>query len=169
MSLPLAGCGIVVTRPTAQSQALAQAIHEAGGEALVFPAIEIEPVADAALVTCIDQLDTFDAAIFISPNAVRYGLAAVEGQRKWPAAIKIFAIGPGTSHELARQGVNDVIQADGADSESLLGLPQLQQVAHQRWVIFRGVGGARTTCRYVDFARRPRYVCRMLSARAASA
>ena len=141
MSLPLAGRGIVVTRPTAQAQILAQAIREAGGDPLVFPAIEIEPVADAALATCIDQLDTFDAAVFISPNAVRHGLAAVEGKREWPAAMKLFAIGPGTARELARQGVTDVIQADGADSESLLNLPQLQQVAHQRWVIFRGVGG----------------------------
>lgn len=141
MSLPLAGRGIVVTRPTAQAQVLAQAILEAGGEALVFPALEIEPAVDAALAACIDQLDTFDAAIFISPNAVRYGLAAVEVQRKWPAALKIFAIGPGTVRELARQGVNDVIQADGADSEALLNLPQLQHVTQQRWVILRGVGG----------------------------
>lgn len=141
MSLPLAGRGIVVTRPTAQAQMLAQAIREAGGNPLVFPAIEIEPVSDAALVACIDQLDTFDGAIFISPNAVRHGLAAVERQREWPTPLKIFAIGPGTRHELVREGVNDVRQADGADSEALLNMTSLQQVAQQRWVIFRGVGG----------------------------
>ncbi|MHB8914822.1 MAG: uroporphyrinogen-III synthase [Thiobacillus sp.] len=141
MSLPLAGRGIVVTRPTAQAQILAQGIREAGGEALVFSAIEIEPVADDVLVTCIDHLDTFDAAIFISPNAARHGLAAVQTQREWPASLKIFAIGPGTARELAQHGMNKVIQADGADSEALLDMPQLHQVTHQRWLIFRGVGG----------------------------
>lgn len=141
MSLPLAGRGIVVTRPIEQAGALAQGIREAGGEALVFPAMAIVPVADAALASSIDQLHTFDAAIFISPNAARHGLAAIKAQREWPVRLKIFALGPGTAHELAQQGLTEVIQPDGQDSEALLALPQLNRVAGQRWLIFRGVGG----------------------------
>lgn len=141
MSLPLAGRGIVVTRPIEQAETLAQGIREAGGEALIFPAMEIAPVTDAALTACIDQLHTFDAAIFISPNAARLGLAAIQAQREWPAPLKIFALGPGTAHQLAQQGLTEVIQPDGQDTEALLLLPQLNDVRNQRMVIFRGVGG----------------------------
>ena len=141
MSLPLAGRGIIVTRPTEQGATLAQGIREAGGEALIFPAMEIAPVTDAALAACTARLHAFDAAIFISPNAVRHGLAAVQAQRDWPPHVKVYALGPGTAHELAQRGFTEIIQSDGQDTEALLALPQLNQAAHQRWVIFRGVGG----------------------------
>ena len=77
MSLPLAGRRVLVTRPVEQSATLAQGISEAGGEALLFPAIEIQPVMDDALVRQIDRLHEFTLAIFISPNAAQQGVAAV--------------------------------------------------------------------------------------------
>ena len=141
MNLPLAGRGILVTRPIEQAAVLAQGIREAGGEALIFPAMEIVPVTDAALAVGIDQLHTFDAAIFISPNAARYGLAAINAQRNWPTHIQIYALGPGTARELAQQGMADIIQPDGQDTDALLLLPPLNHVKNQRIVIFRGVGG----------------------------
>ena len=141
MSLPLAGRCILVTRPAAQSTALAQGIRDAGGAAWVFPAIEIHPVSDAALARQIDHLDEFDAAIFISPNAAQHGAAAVRARRAFPPHLTVYALGPGTARELARQGWPDATQPDGQDSEALLDLPQLQLIAGQRIVIFRGVGG----------------------------
>ena len=141
MNLPLDGRSIVVTRPIAQAETLAQGIREAGGDALVFPAMEIVPISDAALVAHIDQLHTFDAAIFISPNAARHGLAAIKAQREWPEHLNIFALGPGTARELDQYGLTEIIQPDGQDTEAMLALPQLNNVAGQHIVIFRGVGG----------------------------
>jgi len=39
---------IVITRPVHQAQALSQAITAAGGEALLFPGLEIAPPQDLA-------------------------------------------------------------------------------------------------------------------------
>ena len=142
MSLPLSGKGIVITRPALQAQKLAHRISEAGGDPIVFPALEIEPVTDDSLTACIAQLGKFDAAVFISPNAVRHGMAAIRaGQQIWPPTMQVFAIGPATARELAQHAVSDVIHAADGDSEALLALPQLQHVADQHWVIFRGKGG----------------------------
>ena len=141
MSLPLAGRCILVTRPAAQSAALAQGIRDAGGAAWVFPAIEIHPISSDALARQIGHLHEFDAAIFISPNAAQYGAAAVRARHEFPPHLAVYALGPGTARELARQGLPDVTQPDGQDSEALLALPQLQSIAGQRIVIFRGVGG----------------------------
>lgn len=141
MSLPLAGRGIVVTRPIDQSATLAQGIRDAGGTALVFPAIEIHPVASEALTRQIDQLHECAAAIFISPNAARYGVEAVRARREFAAHLTLYALGPGTARALAQQGLHDAITPAGHDSEALLALPGLQNLACQRMVIFRGVGG----------------------------
>lgn len=141
MSLPLIGRCILVTRPAAQAAGLAQKIRDAGGEAWLFPAIEIQPVSDDTLTKRIDRLHNYDAAIFISPNAALHGLAAIRVRREFPSDVRVYALGPGTAQALADAGLHGVAQPDGQDTEALLALPQLQNVAGQRIVIFRGVGG----------------------------
>ncbi len=141
MNLPLARRSILVTRPAAQSAGLANSICDAGGEAIIFPAIEIQPIVSDVLAQQIDQLHTFSAAIFISPNAAQYGVAAVRARRQFPTPLNVYALGPGTARELAQHGLPDAIQPQGADSEALLALPQLQKISGQRIIIFRGVGG----------------------------
>ena len=68
---PLAGKGIVVTRPAEQAQALAAMIEAVGGRAIRFPAIAIRELEDLGpFDRLVERLDEFDLAIFISPNAV---------------------------------------------------------------------------------------------------
>lgn len=140
---PLAGRGIVVTRPAHQSGALAEMIRSAGGHPIMFPVLEILDTADIRpLVEAIDRLDCFDLAIFISPNAVLRAMNQIVARRDWPAGLRAAAIGKGSVRELKRFGIIDVIAPTRAfDSERLLELPQLQAVAGQRVVIFRGEGG----------------------------
>ena len=141
MTLPLAGRGILVTRPLEQTNALAKEIRDAGGDAIIFPAMEIVPVHDEALSQRLAQLATYNAAIFISPNAVRHGLTTIDAQRDWPEHVRIYALGPGTARALKQHGLLKVIQPGGQDTEALLALPSLHAVNNQRIVIFRGVGG----------------------------
>ncbi|MGH8738493.1 MAG: uroporphyrinogen-III synthase, partial [Burkholderiales bacterium] len=88
---PLAGRGILVTRPREQAQALAALIEAASGSTLVFPAIEIEDLPDLRpILGLIDRLDEFDLAIFISPSAVHKALNLVHARRAarpWPARL----------------------------------------------------------------------------------
>jgi uroporphyrinogen-III synthase len=139
---PLAGKGIVVTRPAHQAAHLAGLIRAAGGNPLLFPVIEIVDVEDARpLLALIDRLDTFDWAIFTSPNAVAKALDLINARRAWPARLRVAAIGRGTVRELNQRGVNEVIAPARFDSEALLDLPEMHEVAGKRMVIFRGVGG----------------------------
>jgi uroporphyrinogen-III synthase len=141
MTTPLAGRTVLVTRPAHQAAALAQAIQAAGGEAFVFPALAVEAVPMRELAAPLEQLGKADAAIFISPNAVQFGMAAIRAGGALPADIRVFAVGPGTARALAAHGVEAVITPDGQDSEALLALPQLQDVAGRSVVIVRGLGG----------------------------
>ena len=139
---PLAGRRVLVTRPRDQALALAELIREAGGEPILFPAIEIAPVADLRHLRAIaERLEQFDLAVFISPTAVRKALGLLEG-RRWPEGLRVAAVGAGSRRELERQGFSSVIAPQGeADSEALLALPELADVAGRNIVVFRGEGG----------------------------
>lgn len=145
MNPPLQGKRILVTRPAAQAATLAAMIAERGGEAICFPLLAIGPFEDEQpLRTAAAGLDGYALAIFISPNAVDYGLPALVAQRPWPSALRAAAIGPGTVAALAARGIADVIvPRERFDSEALLALPAFwaEAVAGKRVLILRGNGG----------------------------
>ena len=139
---PLSGLKILVTRPRDQSLQLAQRITQAGGLPLLYPLLEIFPVGDRRqLLEQISRLQEVDLVIFISPNAVQHGMAAI-GAGCLPARLRVAAVGPGSAQALHLLGVEQVIvPAEKFDSEGLLLMPQLQQIAGWRVMIFRGDGG----------------------------
>ena len=137
---PLAGAGILITRPARQAAGLARRIDALGGRPVVFPAIVILPPADAqALARAHAALSGYDIAVFVSANAVEYG---APDPRRWPAGLAAFAPGPGTAEALADVGIHDArVPATTFDSDGLLALPELAQLAGKRVLIFRGDGG----------------------------
>ena len=171
--LPLTGLKIVVTRPRDQAVQLARRIEQAGGIPLLFPLLDITAVQDTkTLHEQIARLGQFNLAIFISPNAVHYGIAAIRaagasfsadgttshstrlpnnasqvaGYSPSPASgrgeLKIATVGQGSAKALRELGIANVIApAEHFDSEGLLALPELQNVAGWRVMIFRGDGG----------------------------
>lgn len=140
---PLGGLTIAVTRPRNQAAQLAQAIKQAGGTPLLFPLLDITAVQSTqALHQQITRLAQFDLAIFISPNAVQYGMAAIREAGLLPPTLKIATIGQGSAQALRALGVANIIApTQQFDSEGLLAMPELQTVAGWRVMIFRGDGG----------------------------
>ena len=123
-----------MTRPREQAGGLARLIEQAGGRAVLFPAIEIEELPPPA---ALQRLQDFQLAVFVSPTAVAKVFKHV---RRWPDALRAAAVGGGTRRELERKGVGQVISPrEGADSEALLA--QLEDVDGKRIVIFRGEDG----------------------------
>lgn len=124
----------MITRAVAQAEPFARAVREAGGLPVLLPGIQIESVSGS------QPGDEADWVIFISPNAVHFGLDRVRPLIERGA--RVAAIGPSTAHELAARGIQQPLKArDGFDSESLLRVPAFQSPAGLRIVIVRGVGG----------------------------
>jgi uncharacterized protein HemX/uroporphyrinogen-III synthase len=130
-SKPLQGRGILITRPAGQGERLASLVEAAGGRPVLFPTIEIEPLSEPP------PPGDFDLVIFVSPTAVRCA-----AERMKNSSARVAAVGSGTKRELEAHGFRDVLAPqDGADSEALLALPELQDVAGRRILIIRGEGG----------------------------
>jgi len=129
-----------VTRPARQAAGFAGRIAALAGTPIIFPAIAILPPADsAALERAHAALGDYDFAVFVSANAVEYG---VPDARRWPHRLIAFAPGPGTAQVLADAGIADVrVPESSFDSEGLLALPELMAPRGKRVVIFRGDGG----------------------------
>jgi len=137
---PLAGVGVIVTRPPRQSERFAQRLATLGARPIVWPAIVILPPEDtAALARAHARLGALDVAIFVSANAVEYG---APDPARWPTSLTILAPGTGTAEALTAVGLPAArIPMTTNDSEGLLALTELRDVAGKRVVIFRGEEG----------------------------
>jgi uroporphyrinogen-III synthase len=132
---PLAGARILVTRPKGQAKRLADAISAQGGEPVEFPVIKAIGRDPGEIAHATGQLFEPDVAIFISGNAVRFGLASA-------GSGKIAAIGPATAGIIEQYGRTVDIQVPtGFTSEDLLTAPELQDLHGKVIRIIRGNGG----------------------------
>lgn len=143
MISPLAGRAIVITRPAHQAGPIDTLLRAQGALPILFPTIAIEPRIDHDTVCAIvRRLHAFDAAIFISVNAVEQGLACVAAHGRWPAHLLAIAVGPGTAAALRARGIDKVVMpAARFDSEGVAELPELAAPKGRRYAIFRGEGG----------------------------
>jgi len=133
-----------ITRPEAQACKTQQLLAAEGITSWLQPVMVIEPLTeiDPQQRQWVMDLDHYRLAIFISQNAVRYGMALID--QFWPqipVGLQFLAIGKATASAL--QEFDLIAEAPTAvmDSEALLALPAVQQMAEQKVIIFKGVGG----------------------------
>ncbi len=132
---PLAGVGVLVTRPREQAADLVDAIENAGGQATLFPVLEIEARPTNAIQADADALPAPDIVIFVSTNAVRYG-------KDFTGDADVAAVGPATTNALQDAGINvDIRSGSGFDSEHLLDESALRDVRGRQVRIIRGDAG----------------------------
>lgn len=117
-SRPLFGRRVVVTRSRPQASQLVESLEELGAEAIEFPVIKIEPVADdTPLREAITAMAAgqFDWTVFTSANGVEavFDVAArMHLDARVFAGVKVAAIGPATAEALQRHGIVADLQPD---------------------------------------------------------
>ncbi len=140
---PLAGRHIVVTRPAAQAASLARAIEDAGGVPVLFPVLAIFDLEDTGPLTALAaHLGDYDLAVFVSANAIDKALSVLLAQGPWPVGLKAAVMGKSSERTLASFGITNVIApTERFDSEALLALPALADMAGKKVIVFRGDAG----------------------------
>lgn len=146
MPEPDNGGVVVITRPRAQADGLAEAVTASGRRAEVLPLLEIGAAPDPApLHAALAGLDAFSLVAFVSPNAIDAAFAHLE---RWPASVPVAIVGEGSRAALARHGVAapeftifSPLDPARSDSEHLLMQLDLAALAGRRVLIVRGDGG----------------------------
>jgi uroporphyrinogen-III synthase len=132
---PLAGVGVLVTRPAQQSAGLIAAIEAVGGMGIAFPVMEIVPRSPQDIEADVAALAEPDVVIYVSSNAVEHGLA-------WTSEGAVAVVGPATAAAIeAAARIVDIRPANGYDSEHLLAEPALNDVRGKTVRIVRGNNG----------------------------
>ncbi len=145
---PVGRLRVLVTRPAGEAaDTLCAAIDAAGYKAhsqplLVLTACQQLPATQRQLLL---NLDLYQHVVFISANAVHFGMALVEDcWPQLPTGLNWYAIGAATAAGLERFGIVAITPGSVMSSEGLLAVPALQQVREQRVLIIKGEGGRDT-------------------------
>lgn len=125
MSLPLAGCRVLVTRAVHQSSKLSDGLRAVGAEPVEVPVLDIRsPESFQPLDHALGQLNSYDWLIFTSANTVRALLARAEEQgitlAQSPPTQKIAAIGSATAEAARQAGFEVALIPDSYVAESLM-------------------------------------------------
>jgi len=123
---PLAGKRIVVTRALEQSGEIVGALQDLGAEVVLLPLVAFAPPEEwTALDRALQNLNCFDAILFLSRNAVRYVV-----QRCQALGIKceamsssnrlVAAVGPATAEDATKEGLRVSFVAEDHTGESLV-------------------------------------------------
>ena len=129
----------VLTRPEAHSQRLARALSRQGVESLVMPLMTVQPIADSER-SPVPDLTEGAVCIFVSANAVQYGLSHIASTLSQRESSVLIAVGQQTQLALQAAGF-EAIAPDQADTEGLLALPALSAGALEQALIVKGEGG----------------------------
>jgi uroporphyrinogen-III synthase len=135
----LTGIGVLVTRPESQAGPLSRQLIELGATVFRLPTLEIRPRLDIkAQCSALGPLAAFDWIVYVSANAVRYGVGMWDAR----STPRLAAVGPATAAALTRAGYPlAVVPTEGYDSEHLLATPELTALHGRRVLIVRGGQG----------------------------
>lgn len=141
-------CKVLVTRPAGEAaDGLGAAVEAAGYEVYYQPLLTLHglPEMNARQRQGVLGLDLYQHVIFISGNAVRFGMTVMEDYwPQLPVGLTWYAIGAATAALLESHGIVAVTPGSDMSSEGLLAAAQLQNVRDQRVLIVKGVGGRAT-------------------------
>lgn len=144
MPKTLHGLTVLVTRPAHQASHFQQLLAAEGAQALLFPVVEVHQPDDLSMVAAqLARLPSYDTALFISANAVAFGLKWLDApQQQLLHHLTLGAIGKKTARALQQHGFTvHWVPVRGFTSEDFLAMPQTQHLSGRRILIFRGAGG----------------------------
>ena len=122
---------VLITRPLAQADGMAEGLSAAGYEPVLFPVIEIKAIQpNDELDEALEHLDRYAWIVFTSANAVDilFRNSHIGSARECIShGVHVAAIGPKTSAELQARGVNpDFVPSEYVAEAILPGLGDLR-------------------------------------------
>ena len=130
---------VISLRPLGQHDAVRRAATRAGMGCVALSTMRIVVRDDAQTRRRLRDALAASRVVFTSPNAVRAAASMAALRRK--RSQHIFAIGAGTAVALRRAGIDEVHVPARADSDALLAMDALQDIAGMRVGLVTAPGG----------------------------
>lgn len=134
---------LLLTRPLQQSSEQVAFFAQHNVPISALPLLEISPVElGAPERQMLSDLDLYYAVIFVSGNAIRFGLE-LAGERwpQWPVSVHWLGMGKLSQQAAKAFHLPLSVPSDGFDSEAVLAMPALQEVSEKKILIVRGQEG----------------------------
>jgi uroporphyrinogen-III synthase len=160
--------GVLITRPLDQIEDVSTLIEQQGAHAVPFPLLDIVPISHQGKADrLILDADQYSLSIFISRNAVRFGVPCLKGLwQALPRHMLWIGVGRSTADEMAQHAISGTFPGL-ASTEGVLSMEETRRVKNKRVLIIRGQGGRErlaTTLRargaevdYLEVYRRERH------------
>jgi uroporphyrinogen-III synthase len=132
----LEGATLLVTRPAGTAASFLRLARSLGASAIAVPGLSLRG-SEANLGA--SERRAFDAWIFTSPAAVRFGTWALPPRAR--KRVQAFAVGEGTARALSRRGIAAVVPRERFDSEGLLALAELKRIRGRHIALVGAPGG----------------------------
>ena len=139
--MSLDGLNVLVTRPGDRGLELCDIIENSGAVTTYFPTANIHEVkVDSKTKRTLRSLDSIHWVIFVSRNAVTYGVEQLP--KKLLETANIAAIGISTAEAIEKHGFNVSLCPESSfTTEAFLEEPLMEDVGNNNIVIVTGQGG----------------------------
>ena len=129
----------VLTRPLVDCQRLSKLLQDQSIPHITLPIMEVAPLPESQCSPT-PAISPGTIVIFVSANAVRWGLPGLKLALDQVDGCQVIAVGQRTRDTLSTAGIDAQIP-ERADSESLLQMPALAAVDSNGILIVKGEGG----------------------------
>lgn len=113
-------------------------LHRLDYQPTHVPTLKVDEVHDLAVKRAFEQLDTFTDIIFVSRNAVEFGLPMIGQYGGMPPIARVMAVGAETAKQLYRHGIDAHFPDHGQGAEALLKVDTMKDLRGSRVLIVRG-------------------------------
>ncbi len=133
---------IIITRPKEKAREFARLIEDAGGEAVIFPTIEIVPAGDEREKSRIfGNLKDYDWLVLTSTNGVKYTRKLLDKFNADTDDLKVFPVGPKTKRALREAGFTPADAPEKYRGEGLVELLKDKNPAGKKVLLSRAGKG----------------------------
>lgn len=140
----LSHLNVIVLRSARDQDPLAELVSARGGRTHQLPVQKITAMADddTSIASKIERIESYQKAVFVSRNAALLALRWLDhGSLRLSSQLQCFAVGPTSAAVLENRQIPVEFPAEDWNSEGLLALPAMNDIAGQDIIIFRGRGG----------------------------
>jgi len=128
---------LLITRPLEQAEKLFHLLQKSNYDSVCFPTLEIEPIENQQFH--FDETHGYHFIVFTSINAVLYGKQFLPKTK--PTNGLVIAIGQATADAVTNNGWSVDLMPDVFDSETLLAMPELNDIKNKQVLLVTGKGG----------------------------